>query len=130
MHPLPQTVSERIPALERNPALERDPPVDSGKTVAPAPDPLDRSLHAGMARSTGGLSPAALALAFIDWAMHLAASPGRGLQLAKMAMLASIGSPTMPAVAAPAAIHRHDASSRSRTTTVSWRRDGSSSPSM
>jgi polyhydroxyalkanoate synthase subunit PhaC len=81
MHPLPHTVSERNPALEGG----------SVRTVAPAlADPLDRSLHAGMARITGGLSPAPLALAFIDWATHLAAAPGRGLQLAKAAMLASI----------------------------------------
>ncbi len=44
---------------------------------------FDRSLHAGMARWTGGLSPAALALAFADWQLHFAASPGKRLSLAR-----------------------------------------------
>jgi polyhydroxyalkanoate synthase len=43
---------------------------------------LDRAVHAAIARLTGGLSPAALALAFFDWSVHLAASPGKQLALA------------------------------------------------
>ncbi|MCW2124378.1 polyhydroxyalkanoate synthase [Bradyrhizobium elkanii] len=43
---------------------------------------LDQLVHAAMARWTGGLSPAGLALAFADWQLHLAASPGRRLELA------------------------------------------------
>ena len=35
------------------------------------------SLHAAMAPLTGGLSPAALSAAYLDWAVHLATSPGR-----------------------------------------------------
>src|SRR5690625_7418309 len=31
---------------------------------------------------TGGLSPAALTLAYMDWAMHLAAAPGKRTELA------------------------------------------------
>ncbi|WP_441252006.1 PHA/PHB synthase family protein [Tardiphaga sp. 71_E8_N1_1] len=42
---------------------------------------LDRSLHAAIAAATGGLSPAALALSFTDLALHLAASPGRQIEL-------------------------------------------------
>lgn len=42
---------------------------------------LDRSLHAMAARFTLGLSPAALAQAYLDWATHLAFSPGKRLQL-------------------------------------------------
>ena len=49
-------------------------------------DSFDRSLTAVMARWTGGLSPAALALAFADWQVHLAASPGRRLSLAREAI--------------------------------------------
>ena len=41
----------------------------------------DRSLHATLARFTGGLSPAALIQAYSDWATHLAAAPGKRLQL-------------------------------------------------
>src|SRR6516165_9791104 len=44
-------------------------------------DVSDRSLHAVMARFTMGLSPAALAHAYLDWATHLAFSPGKRLQL-------------------------------------------------
>ena len=42
---------------------------------------FDRSLHAMAARFTMGLSPAALAEAYLDWATHLAFSPGKRLQL-------------------------------------------------
>ncbi len=49
-------------------------------------DVTDRSLHAAIARFTGGLSPAALIQAYSDWATHLAASPGkRSLLMAKAA---------------------------------------------
>ncbi len=41
-------------------------------------DVNDRSLHATAARFTLGLSPAALAAAYVDWATHLAGSPVRG----------------------------------------------------
>ena len=44
-------------------------------------DVLDRSLHAVIARFTAGLSPAAMAHAYLDWATHLAYSPGKRLQL-------------------------------------------------
>src|SRR4051794_27901121 len=42
---------------------------------------LDRGVHAGIARLTFGLSPAALAGAYLDWAAHLAFSPGKQAQL-------------------------------------------------
>jgi Poly(3-hydroxyalkanoate) synthetase len=44
-------------------------------------DIVDRSLHATAARFTMGLSPAALAESYLDWATHLAFSPGKRLQL-------------------------------------------------
>jgi len=44
-------------------------------------DITDRSLHAAAARFTFGLSPAALAKAYYDWATHLFFSPGKRLQL-------------------------------------------------
>jgi polyhydroxyalkanoate synthase len=46
----------------------------------------DRVAHAYAARATAGLSPAAVALAFGDWAMHLAAAPGKQAELARKAM--------------------------------------------
>ena len=49
--------------------------------VTAVADIIDRSLHATIARFTFGLSPAALAKAYFDWATHLAVSPGKRLQL-------------------------------------------------
>ena len=45
----------------------------------------DRTAHAYAARATAGLSPIALGLAFGDWAMHLAAAPGKQTELARKA---------------------------------------------
>ncbi len=42
---------------------------------------MDRFLHAMQARFDAGLSPTALMLAFFDWAMNLANSPGKQLEL-------------------------------------------------
>ncbi|PPB81781.1 polyhydroxyalkanoate synthase [Albidovulum inexpectatum] len=42
---------------------------------------LDRGLNAQIATLTGGLSPTALTQAWADWAMHLALSPGKQMQL-------------------------------------------------
>jgi polyhydroxyalkanoate synthase len=45
-------------------------------------DALDHTAHAGLARLTAGLSPAAIVDAFMDWAVHLAISPGKQVELA------------------------------------------------
>ncbi len=50
------------------------------------PATIDRLLHAWSGRFTGGLSPVSLALAFTDWAMHLAESPGKWQRLAEKAV--------------------------------------------
>ncbi len=55
-------------------------------SVTALADVTDRSLHAALARFTGGLSPAALAQAYLDWATHLAAAPGKRLQLVDKAI--------------------------------------------
>lgn len=47
---------------------------------------LDHAKEAWIARGTGGLSPAALALAFSDWFIHLLAAPGKQLELASLAV--------------------------------------------
>jgi polyhydroxyalkanoate synthase len=59
------------------------PDVDSDEfsPVAAFGDLIDRSLHGVTARFTGGLSPAALAQAYWDWAIHLGTSPGKQMQL-------------------------------------------------
>ena len=63
----------------------QSPATSSQQTEATVAD-IDRLFHASLARLTGGLSPAALMLAFADWAVHLAASPGRRLTLAQNAV--------------------------------------------
>ncbi len=45
---------------------------------------LDHAKEAMTARMTGGLSPAALGAAFSDWLIHLAAAPGKRLELASL----------------------------------------------
>ena len=45
---------------------------------------LDHAKEAFIARLSGGLSPAALALAWSDWLIHLAAAPGKQLELASL----------------------------------------------
>jgi polyhydroxyalkanoate synthase len=42
---------------------------------------VDRSLHYLLSRFTLGLSPMALSEAYFDWLVHLATSPGKGVQL-------------------------------------------------
>ncbi|MCS6853217.1 MAG: poly-beta-hydroxybutyrate polymerase N-terminal domain-containing protein, partial [Elioraea sp.] len=49
-------------------------------------DAYDRVLRAAAARMTAGISPGALALAFADWWLHLAAAPGRQAMLAVKAL--------------------------------------------
>ena len=63
-------------------------PVDERDSyaVTALADITDRSLHAAIARFTRGLSPAALAKAYFDWALHLAVSPGKQMQLVDKAM--------------------------------------------
>lgn len=47
---------------------------------------IDRQVHAALARLTFGLSPASLIEAYSDWAMHLAASPGKQATLVQKAV--------------------------------------------
>jgi polyhydroxyalkanoate synthase len=43
---------------------------------------LDKAFSAVLARLTGGISPAALSMAYLDWACHLAAAPQRQIEIA------------------------------------------------
>lgn len=43
---------------------------------------LDRAFSAVLARLTGGISPAALSMAYLDWACHLVAAPQRQIEIA------------------------------------------------
>lgn len=41
------------------------------------PETIDRMVSANLARGTGGISPAVLSMAYLDWLMHLGLSPGK-----------------------------------------------------
>ncbi len=47
---------------------------------------IDEAFHTQLAKSSMGLSPISLALAYADWSMHLAVSPGRQMWLAQHAV--------------------------------------------
>src|SRR5213080_1003842 len=46
---------------------------------------LDRLIQAWQARFTGGLSPASLMLAYLDWLVHLSNTPGKQISLIEQA---------------------------------------------
>jgi polyhydroxyalkanoate synthase len=84
--PLQAALTPPAPAAEptNNYAPIADGERDSYAVTALA-DIVDRSTHASLARFTAGLSPAAIAEAYLDWATHLAFAPGKRLQLADKA---------------------------------------------
>jgi polyhydroxyalkanoate synthase len=61
---------------------------------------IDQMREALSAHLTGGLSPASLALALIDWNIHLAAAPGKRLELIDKAVRKSARLSTYLAAAA------------------------------
>lgn len=73
------------PIMREAAAAERLAAPDSYAVTALA-DIGDRSLHAAMARFTAGISPSAVAAAYLDWAAHLATSPGKRMQLVDKAV--------------------------------------------
>jgi polyhydroxyalkanoate synthase len=61
--------------------------VDTKKILQKQPfETLDRTAHAAVAKATSGLSPSVLAEAWMDWATHLAVSPGKQLHLMEQAI--------------------------------------------
>ncbi|MGE5547937.1 MAG: PHA/PHB synthase family protein [Solirubrobacterales bacterium] len=63
------------------------------ETIAPFPimtESTDRLVHAIQGRLTNGLSPASLMLAYLDWLVHLANSPGKLAELAQNAAAKSV----------------------------------------
>lgn len=75
--PAPRTRPRVLPATPDAPALP-------GEHVT-LEQALDKRLRAAQARFTGGLSPMALTGAYADWAMHLAAAPGKQMDLVEKA---------------------------------------------
>lgn len=80
LSPICRAVAASESSTAETPRRRRDLEQDSYAATALS-DVIDRSLHATMARFTLGLSPAALGGAYLDWATHLAASPGKQAQL-------------------------------------------------
>ena len=60
-------------------------PTPANTTLSMA-ERLDPTVHAALARRFSSLSPAAGLLAASDWALHLATSPGKCMDLARLAM--------------------------------------------
>lgn len=75
-NPLGQSVSPNSPKQETGRKPNRD---------TAMPEFLDRALKAKMAKVTKGLSPAALAGAYLDWLAHLTTSPGKQIEISEKA---------------------------------------------
>lgn len=58
--------------------------------AASAGQTLDLFVQSQMAKLTGGVSPIGMGLAFMDWACHLATSPGKQLELLTQACTAPV----------------------------------------
>jgi polyhydroxyalkanoate synthase len=69
--PLEPTPNEALPELQ---------------VVRQAAVEADRALHAAIARASGGISPASLIEAWIDWATHLALAPSKQFELYQSAL--------------------------------------------
>ena len=82
-------VSAPAPAPASGPSQDPSFARDSYASTAFA-DIVDRSVHAATARFTAGLSPIALAEAYLDWASHLAFAPGKRAQLVEKAFKKSL----------------------------------------
>ncbi|PMS14729.1 poly-beta-hydroxybutyrate polymerase [Trinickia dabaoshanensis] len=76
---------ERAGAIP-SPAPPSEPACGCATPETTPADALDRAAHALIAAATGGLSPASALLAWIDWAVHLAVSPGKNAALAMQAV--------------------------------------------
>jgi len=79
-----------VPALRNNLMPPPAPPSPADGYAAPEQDSysatalsevMDRSTRAMIARTTMGLSPAALTAVWTDWVLHMAGSPGKQLRL-------------------------------------------------
>jgi polyhydroxyalkanoate synthase len=89
--PAAEAAAARRPPEEEEPGPAPGPAGGLGDEPEPPASPIlgyhvsDRLAHAALGRLTFGVSPVSLALAFADWAMHLALSPGKRAQLGEKA---------------------------------------------
>ena len=86
------TASQDSSPVRLYPAPSRRPKDDALLWTEPpratelATQTLDRLVHTASVPRQAGISPITLALAYVDWAWHLAASPGKQLELQALAM--------------------------------------------
>lgn len=87
----PTSIPATSAKTSRRLSRQQDRPLhtDLGETTTSG-DRTDQTIHAMAARFTAGLSPAALAGAYLDWAVHLAASPGKMNELIEKRYLKSL----------------------------------------
>ncbi|WP_423199692.1 Poly-beta-hydroxybutyrate polymerase [Cupriavidus sp. H19C3] len=64
----------------------------------------DKDIRAALATATGGISIASLSLAWLDWSMHLAVSPGRCLQAGEQWLAATLADAATPQFAGRAPV--------------------------
>ena len=96
--PKPKAEAPRLPCPAHAPGYGEDscavatggPPAKLAPEARPGRKPetyqADRAFHAMLARLTGGISPVALSLAYIDWASHLASAPQRQMEISQEAL--------------------------------------------
>ena len=88
--PLNAVVSRGLPTARTPSRGSEGPTVGRNLPALTSTQDIDRAVRAGIARLTGGLAPSALAGAFLDWAVHLAAAPGKRSELVGQAWIAAI----------------------------------------
>lgn len=79
------TKTAKATARSRQPT-PAPPPLPITRERVSNTDAMDRALHAAEAKFTAGLAPASLALAWRDWAVHLANQPARRIDLVRQAI--------------------------------------------
>jgi polyhydroxyalkanoate synthase len=89
--PLPAPATSLMPPLApSSPADGYAPPEEDSYSATAFSEVLDRSTRAMVARTTLGLSPAALTAVWTDWALHMLGAPGKQLRLIEKATRKSI----------------------------------------
>ena len=87
--PVETEASVSPPASSVVPAVVAGQPTEAAVTAAlpkAEPYPVDRAFHAMAAQLTGGISPIAMSLAYLDWLSHLAVAPQRQMEIAREAV--------------------------------------------
>ena len=73
-------------AADRPPPPRRREGIERSLLGAHIPETIDRMVNANIARATGGISPAVLAMAYFDWMIHLGLAPGKQALLTEKAV--------------------------------------------